>query len=301
MDHKQYNTYSRKYKLNENSFSLINSELKAYCLGFFYADGTVRNTSNAYSVILHLAEKDREILDLFALSLETDSPIKIDKRGYALIAVNSRKLVEDFIKLGAEPRKTFKIRFPFEKIPPELYKHFIRGYIDGDGSFTFDKKRECSGAISLVANYKFCEDVMGILIKECGLNEVKIREIPSKVDPTNKVGKLTYGGGRSFYKLYHYLYSDANFFLKRKKDKAEKILQKINKHREKPKHNKVNRIFLFDPNLKEVEVKIQESFFKVIGLSKISAYALATGKKKSVKGWTLSRVEKIIHPTANNP
>lgn len=33
------------------------------------------------------------------------------------------------------PKKTFdtEFKFPFETIPKELHRHFIRGFIDGDG------------------------------------------------------------------------------------------------------------------------------------------------------------------------
>lgn len=38
--------FKRKYNYNENYFEKINSPEKAYCLGFWYADGCVETFPN---------------------------------------------------------------------------------------------------------------------------------------------------------------------------------------------------------------------------------------------------------------
>lgn len=49
----------RKYSLNESYFEKIDSEEKAYFLGFLFSDGSV----SKYSLNLSLAEVDKEILE----------------------------------------------------------------------------------------------------------------------------------------------------------------------------------------------------------------------------------------------
>ena len=40
-------------------------------------------------------------------------------------------------RLGCKPKKTYDLRFPSTKIVPKKFqRHFVRGYIDGDGSVT---------------------------------------------------------------------------------------------------------------------------------------------------------------------
>src|SRR5579863_1325734 len=53
----------QKYPINENIFDEINTEEKAYWLGFLYADGNVSKTNRTR---LSLAEEDREIVDKFS-------------------------------------------------------------------------------------------------------------------------------------------------------------------------------------------------------------------------------------------
>ena len=55
------------------------------------------------------------------------------------------------------PRKTYDIdfNFPFETIPEELHRHFIRGFMDGDGSINFSELRFA------FTSEKFMNQIMG--------------------------------------------------------------------------------------------------------------------------------------------
>ena len=57
--------YRKKYYLKEDIFDNIDTEEKAYWLGFLYADGNVAN--NASRIRLSLAENDLEILEKFSI------------------------------------------------------------------------------------------------------------------------------------------------------------------------------------------------------------------------------------------
>lgn len=135
----------RKYTFNENYFENIDTEEKAYWLGFLYADGYVN--ANKTSVELSLKEKDKNHLYKFIKCLNgTMSPTKTSRTiggkeyiGYR-VTLNSKKLKNDLIKLGCYENKTNILNFPYDKIDNSLYIPFIRGYIDGDGSVTTSNK-----------------------------------------------------------------------------------------------------------------------------------------------------------------
>ena len=151
---------------DETFFEKIDTEQKAYWLGFIYADGcVVKNHSKdkegrqlkKYSLSIELAEKDKDHLIKFAktICLNFDESMlysrerKIyydhldEERTYGMNAfqVSSKKIVEDLIELGCVPNKSLILKFPTEKqVPKNLWMHFIRGYFDGDGWINNDGK-----------------------------------------------------------------------------------------------------------------------------------------------------------------
>lgn len=97
----------RKHFFNENYFSNIDAEEKAYWLGFFYADGHI--TNNALQC--YLQEDDREHLLKFLKAINANTiEVKTRKNGeYISYGINvcSKKLVTDMQQLGFTSRKTY--------------------------------------------------------------------------------------------------------------------------------------------------------------------------------------------------
>ena len=150
---------------DESFFEKIDTEEKAYWLGFIYADGCVKNHSKGkegrqlkkYSLGIELAEKDKDHLMKFAKTIclnfeesmlySRERKIYYDhlgeERSYKMNAfqVSSKKIVEDLIKLGCVPNKTLTKTFPtYDIVPKELIGHFMRGYADGNGGVLSEKK-----------------------------------------------------------------------------------------------------------------------------------------------------------------
>lgn len=71
-----------KIKMDETFFSVIETEEKAYWLGFIAADGCIRkNKSGSYELSIHLAEKDIEHLAAFKSAIQSDHKIVTRQNG----------------------------------------------------------------------------------------------------------------------------------------------------------------------------------------------------------------------------
>jgi len=133
----EYNVQVRKIEKDHTIFSVIDSEIKAYLLGFLVADGCVYDKGRFG---LCIAEQDLYIINLFRSVISPDSLIKTNhntkgaknRQNQMILRISSEKIVSDLARYGIVERKTFKpINLP--KIEDSLKWHFIRGYFDGDG------------------------------------------------------------------------------------------------------------------------------------------------------------------------
>lgn len=148
-----------KYECDENFFSVIDTEEKAYWLGMLITDGFVLSPQylkngvcrEKAAVGLSLAVKDKEHLIKFRTVVKSDAPLsyrepKINiingkpahSTGCFGIRIKCQKMVEDLAKYGVVPNKTSICYYPGNNlIPTHLERHFWRGCIDGDGSVGF--------------------------------------------------------------------------------------------------------------------------------------------------------------------
>lgn len=118
-------------EINTNIFEVVDTEEKAYWLGFLYADGYVSNKTN--HIELALALKDEKHIKKFCLFINYQGTINKNEERVR-ISFQNKKMKNDLIKLGCTPNKSLTIKFPQENvIPNKLIKHFVRGYMDGDG------------------------------------------------------------------------------------------------------------------------------------------------------------------------
>lgn len=163
---------SKKYKYNESYFEKIDSEEKAYWLGFIYADGCVTerygNNDNLKSMSLEMAlcKKDKNHLVKFAESIETDKPIinktiTLGNKKFkaCVLKIHSTKICRDLVSLGCTPRKSLTLNFPTkQQVPEYLLKHFIRGYVDGDGWIGISTNKK-NARISIEGTCSFLKDL----------------------------------------------------------------------------------------------------------------------------------------------
>jgi DNA-binding transcriptional regulator WhiA len=208
---------SRKYDVNHHFFDVIDTEEKAYWLGFLAADGYV--TTKEDKVGLSLGIKDHEHLQKFAKAIESTYPIGTYKTSgyadteYCRLIVTSKPMKSALIKHGLTEKKTLILKYP-DTVPMELEHHFIRGYFDGDGSLAKDGNG-------------------GYQIKICG-TEAILRTIQSCLPTSiNKLYKrkkdekdnwyFSIGGRQQVIRILDDLYFDSTIHLERKFERYQEL------------------------------------------------------------------------------
>ena len=127
-------------KFNINVFDTIDTEEKAYWLGFIFADGYIGSTpiredkKSVYNFELSLALKDIEHLEKFRKFIGFEKEITKDSYRCRIMVAN-KHFWTTLNNYGCTPNKSLTLKFP-NCIPNNLIRHFIRGYFDGDGCIT---------------------------------------------------------------------------------------------------------------------------------------------------------------------
>jgi hypothetical protein len=146
--------HQNKLRFNQDIFEVIDTEEKAYWLGFMYADGYVAKNSNNIELSLKLS--DKEHLEKFTKFLSKTTEVKTDSFR-CRVGFKNKKMRKDLINLGCISNKSLILNFPTEnQVPNDLTHHFIRGYIDGDGSIMYRiNKTYISPIISILGTKEF--------------------------------------------------------------------------------------------------------------------------------------------------
>ena len=133
-------------KFNEHIFDQIDSEEKAYWLGFIFADGYISSSplrtgvKKIYQFELSLGIQDIEHLNKFKDFIGYEKDIILDNHR-CRFAVANKHLWESLNSLGCTPNKSLSLQFPI--IEEILIPHFIRGYFDGDGCISRHVHNTC--------------------------------------------------------------------------------------------------------------------------------------------------------------
>lgn len=132
--------YQNRCRIDETVFDIIDTEEKAYWLGFIYADGNISSEGHRFEINLSTVDLNH-MLKLKSFLQGNDIEIRIDTckgEDYPMcrMSVRNEHLWNALNEKGCVPCKSLVLRWPDEKIFAEksLIRHFIRGYWDGDGT-----------------------------------------------------------------------------------------------------------------------------------------------------------------------
>ena len=215
------------YKVDSDFFKCINTEEKAYILGFICADGHISEDR----LVITVSEKDSDILEKIRRAMHSNHPIKkikrknpyqkTDRKQLILmeLMIGRRELVKPLFDMGLTPDKTYTLNGNILKyVPKYLMRDFLRGYFDGDGNVFFGR-RYASG-------YKYNINV-------CGNEDFLLKSFQTYFPSNNKLYKDLYSKQCYVWKIssrdkvrdfMHYLYHNSSIFLQRKYNEYRKIM-----------------------------------------------------------------------------
>lgn len=206
---------NRKYFFDEDFFSVIDTEDKAYWLGFIAADGSIIHGSKYLEITL----KATDGVHLFKMadSLGCSREVvkyrnqKCGNKRYpaARITLYSPKMCNDLSMYGIIQRKGFVLGFP--SLEGEMLRHYLRGYFDGDGSISTNgkyRKGNPKYAANIIATESFLVAFMRHM-SSIGITPVKLQQ-KGVMNVWNKCG------ANQLQILFQYFYEDCNVFLERK-------------------------------------------------------------------------------------
>lgn len=228
------NFVPNKKEHNSSYFKNIDSEVKAYILGYLVADGSIEESTrkDRPSKLIRLRfgciSEDDEIIKLIQKEIAPNNNLRYYKpkkdtcKQTTILQICDKELINDLkVLYNIQPRKTYLSNFEFPKIPKEFERDFIRGYIDGDGSFGRHH-------FSMICN----SEIFAIQIRDRFLKAIP--ELKSYIYKENR--KTTDYWSLHFSmnlkvapKIYNYLYKDATVFLKRKEQILNTVLNTVDK------------------------------------------------------------------------
>lgn len=239
-----------RYTFNKNIFDVIDTEEKAYWLGFIWCDGYVSRRERSQTNVEYAFKLDLQATDACHVAklkefLQSTHPIKRYRTkglkpggtDVARLHISNRyfgqKLHRDYgLVAGRHDFKSYR-----RLIPDSLFKHFIRGVVDADGSLI----------ISMVELYKYSSERADTrMVKKLAVNISTHTEIIQAIQEhlfenkviasINKTSKrhesgdgdclcLKYGGNNQCKRIASYLYGDATVYLERKYHKYLEFLK----------------------------------------------------------------------------
>lgn len=234
------NSGERIYKVNTNFFSKWSPEM-AYILGFTCADGNVHERTLAWE-LSNKHKSNLELLQSFNKVMNSNYPIRKRPSSYRL-RMSDSIMLKDVKKLGIVPNKKKILIFP--KVPNNYLRHFLRGFLDGDGWITTRVRKNggkeiCVGFSN--GSFQFTKTLVDNLLNIIGVTKVNLRE-RKKI---TKKGKTSVTYQLEFYshnanKIIKFLYdslSQEDLYLKRKYSKA---LKATNYYKDQEQVKKVGR------------------------------------------------------------
>jgi len=218
---------------NDEDFFTRENEATFYVAGFLAADGCVSIEKGSYRLSLLLGQKDIDHLYLLRNLMKADN--KISKRtsknphpdnkwNDSLVCnfkINSKKYFDDLSKFNIVPRKSLILEFPEWLIEHPLANHFMRGYNDGDGSWSVANNQI---KFHLRGTKNFLLTFRNILERECS----NIKKRTTEISIHDGCGQLSYGGNIIAKSISNFLYKDATIFLPRKREIIKHLLNDEN-------------------------------------------------------------------------
>ena len=228
-----YTHHTSNRRIRHDFFKNISTELQAYLLGFYTADGSIDEKRKTFRI--HLSIEDSELVYLYKDIISPDARLfsvadnykttgrdgkEITGHGSIGVDISSAILVNDLVELGIGYKKTYS-DLTIPNIPENLIRHFVRGFFDGDGSISTylacekGKKDRVRCGIQIDSKTKTLLENIQLFFKN---NNIKFNLIYLKRDDMYRISTSS---REEIKKLYLLFYKDSYFYLSRKFNKFD--------------------------------------------------------------------------------
>jgi hypothetical protein len=221
------------YTINDSIFQIIDTEEKAYWLGFLAADGAVNKNG---IISLQLKESDYSHVVKFRDFIGSNHPIT--KHNNTLnekifisyrLSFGSKKIRTDLQKYNIINNKSFTFSPPLELIPLNLRRHFWRGIFDADGCISSSpdckNKNSIKWQLMIVGNLSVISEYEKFLKSHIFTKSTFGKSLNC---PSGKIYFYSLGGMSLVQDFLNVLYGDSIISLERKRLLFEKCVnQKI--------------------------------------------------------------------------
>lgn len=207
-------TSVRKHAVNEQYFDKIDTEDKAYWLGFLLADGNIGHTGRgggARQLRVSLKRSDEKHLSKFLLAIQSAHQIKPVHRLEAshpasIIRITSKHMCSTLESMGWDNFKKHGCTKILDLVPSCLQRHMVRGLIDGDG---------CFGRYSGRDQFQFVDLHLTVVkwMRNYLVDNVDI--YPPKITHPSRAWRFQ-SGGSNVRKIHNLLYTRSTISLARK-------------------------------------------------------------------------------------
>jgi DNA-binding transcriptional regulator WhiA len=206
--------FYRQLPINEDYFETIDTEEKAYWLGFITADGSLYEKKHQLHFTLKLSDKHH--LEKFLHNIECPKRIQEyhTNNGHWVckVTIQNKKIYSDLKKYGLHQKKSFTVK-PYSFNSIEFDRAYWRGIIDGDGSILRVKAKTAKNGhhyqIGLVGNEFIIEGFRAFLYN----NELPINTIISK---NGRIFQTRFSSKEVVKDITNLLYKNASIYLDRK-------------------------------------------------------------------------------------
>ena len=208
-------SYAKRLNINiqENYFHQINSNEKAYWLGWIISDGSItyQPSKSKYQLELTIKQEDEDILHLLEKDLCVENKVYTTQGKYKRFSLGSKQIVSDLINQNITQNKSFTVQVPnFDK---KYNAAFIRGLFDGDGGFTVYTRKTGKKCMEL----SFCGNQYII----SWVRDTLYNEIPAlthnEITDMSTIKRIRWSKKEDIILIRNYLYAEHNnHFLTRK-------------------------------------------------------------------------------------
>lgn len=206
----QGRTYDRRF------FESIDSEEKAYWLGFIFADGAIIPSKRTVSIGLAIKDKDHLVKFAHTLGLKTDdvriyhgSSNYLESYEYCRLMLSHKLMYDSLVSHGMTNRKSKDGSIPIVELPLEA--HLLRGIFDGDGSISVSYYKDTKKhrySFSVTANRRAAVQYADVLLRH-GISSVNVGKDHSHF-------RVRVSSRKAIQQVYKLFYRQATVYLERK-------------------------------------------------------------------------------------